>query len=317
MNQENPGQSTPEKNNLETEAEERSSFFSRIFSKKLRDNKISIRENLRESLANGFIDDSVFSTQERNILTNILSLRDQRIDDIMIPRADIKAFDIQEKLGDILVIFSNSSHSRMPVYDETLDDPKGMVHIKDVLNYITNNSKSKNENCLNLSNIDLNKPLSELDLIRPVLFVPNSMPAAQLMNRMQTARIQMALVIDEHGGTDGLVSLEDVVELIVGDIEDEHDNIEKLITQETNNSWISDARIELADLKLALGDDFIVDPESAEEVDTLGGLIVSLIDRIPTTGETIDFSPHFKFQIIKADSRRIIRVRVRKINSHE
>lgn len=297
-------------------SDERGSIFSRLFNKKKRENAGSIREDLREALARGYINDTVFSNQEKGLLSNILALRDKRIEDIMIPRADIKAFSVQETLGDILTIFNQCTHSRMPVYDETLDDPKGMVHIKDVLNYITNHSKittdNKKELKLDLSLIDLSKPLQELNLIRPVLFVPTSMPAAHLMSRMQTTRTQMALVIDEHGGTDGLVSLEDIVELIVGDIEDEHDNIEQLITQESSNSWISDARIELADLKKALGKDFVVDEESAEEVDTLGGLIVCILDRIPKVGEAINFADHFQFQILKADTRRIIRVRIRK-----
>ncbi len=297
--------------------EERRSLFSRLFTKKNNDISLSIRENLQEVLKNDFIDDKVFSKQERNILHNILKLRDQRIDDIMIPRVDIIAIDINESLANLLKIFSTSTHSRLPVYEESLDDPKGMIHIKDVLNYITEKSlvnSNCNDTSLDFKNINLDTPLSKLNLVRPVLFVPNFMPAANLINSMQTARIQMALVIDEHGGTDGLVSLEDVVELIVGDIEDEHDDVELLITPEGKNSWIADARIELPELQKFMGEDFIISNESMEDVDTLGGLIVQLIDRIPQTGETINFSSKFKFYIVKADSRRILQVKIYKLH---
>ena len=185
-------------------------------------------------------DEAAFSPGERAMLNNILRLREVRVEDVMVPRADIEAVEINTTLGDLMNLFEQSGHSRMPVYAETLDDPRGMVHIRDVVAHITR-ARPRQEGArarkpaaggrrLDLANVDLAKTIGELSLIRTVLFVPPSMLASDLMARMQATRTQMALVIDEYGGTDGLVSLEDIVEMVVGDIEDEHDDDEPLIT---------------------------------------------------------------------------------------
>ncbi|KEG21143.1 hemolysin family protein [Bartonella bacilliformis] len=282
----------------------------------------SMHNNLTNALAadneNGTV---LFSSEESIMLHNILRLRETRVDDIMIPRSEIEALDINTPLGEAFECFERIGHSRMPVYAETLDDPRGMIHIRDILNYMTrfitrevqNGQKST---ALQLNHTHLSCPIGELNLVRTVLFVPSSMLAKQLLTRMQTTRTQMALVIDEHGGTDGLVSMEDIVELVVGDIEDEHDSVDNAIVREPDNKWLVDARTKLDDVKKALGPDFIVG-EYGDEVDTIGGLIVSVLDRIPSKGETIEAVPGYRCRILEADKRRIKRLRIVRISEND
>ncbi|KAA6405149.1 hemolysin family protein [Candidatus Tokpelaia sp.] len=257
-----------------------------------------------------------WTVQEKRMLANIAELHGARVADIMIPRADIEALELNKSLGEALQLFEQSGHSRLPVYAETLDDPRGMIHIRDLLNYITRvgfgraeADKGEADSDKNFAALNLNMPISRLDIIRDVLFVPASQPAGRLLARMQASRTQMALVIDEHGGTDGLVSMEDIVELIVGDIEDEHDEAEADIVKEGQNSWIIDAAAELEELQDKLGMDF-ADNALAQEVDTLGGLIVTALDRIPARGEKVEIMPDYIFQILDADRRRIKRIRL-------
>ena len=179
------------------------------------------------------------------MLHNILRFRELRVEDVMIPRADIEAVELHTTLGELMTVFEKSGHSRMPVCGESLDDPRGMVHIRDVVAHITRRARSKPRRNgkagakaparkkpeFDLGNVDLSRTIEDLNLLRPVLFVPPSMLASDLMARMQARRIQMALVIDEYGGSDGLVSLEDIVETVVGDIEDEHDDEEAMIAK--------------------------------------------------------------------------------------
>lgn len=282
----------------------------------------SLRDDLTDALAaNNNEDAAPFSHEERVMLHNILRLRDARVDDVMIPRSEIKALDITTSLGDALEYFTQIGHSRIPVYAETLDDPRGMIHMHDILNYVArfiprSTQSGKKTTSLRLKRMDLHDPIGELNLIRTVLFVPSSMPAIQLLTRMQATRTQMALIIDEYGGTDGLVSMEDIVELIVGDIEDEHDNIDTVIVHEPDNKWLVDARTELKDVEKALGPDFIVG-EYGDEVDTIGGLIVSALDRIPSSGEVVDAIPGYRFHILDADKRKIKRLCIFRISEHD
>jgi CBS domain containing-hemolysin-like protein len=160
-----------------------------------------------------------------------------------------------------------------------------------------------------LGRIDINKPLSETGIVRQLLFVPPSMLASDLMARMQASRIQMALVIDEYGGTDGLVSLEDIVEMVVGDIEDEHDDDEVMIRKTSDDVFIADARAELEEIAELVGSDFDI-REQLEDVDTLGGLIFSSLGRIPVRGEVVQALPGFEFHVLEADPRRIKKVRI-------
>ncbi|EAV43594.1 CBS domain containing-hemolysin-like protein [Labrenzia sp. MBR-25] len=302
----------------------------------------SLRENLEDELAREG-GDAAFSPEERMLLGNILRLRELRVDDVMIPRADIDAVDQETSLSRVMELFQTSGHSRMPVYEETLDDPRGMVHIKDLMAYIAERGASNrpatsvdNENDtiayqpsnsnsparnghnmpdLDLSCVDLSVSLKDTDLLRNVLFVPPSMPATDLMAKMQADRIQMALVIDEYGGTDGLVSLEDLVEEVVGDIEDEHDEDEEaMLASAGEGVWIADPRLPLEDLDEALGT-HLNDGEISEDVDTLGGLLYVSVGRVPVRGELLlvpDEVPGFEFEVMDADPRRIKRLKIRR-----
>lgn len=277
-----------------------------------------LRQDLEQALTEDHNTSSDFSPEEKEMLRNILRLREVRVDDVMVPRADINAVDEEITLGALLEIFREAGHSRMPVYNDTLDDPRGMVHIKDVMAHLIETAQPNGEsgeartNLPQLDNehVDLARRLTDCNLIRDVLFVPPSMPATDLLAKMQASRTQMALVIDEYGGTDGLVSLEDVVETVVGDIEDEHDvDDSELIASAGVDQWIADARVGLDDVALALGDQFHAG-DHGEDVDTLGGLLFVLIGRIPVRGELITALPNFEFEVIDADPRRIRRLRI-------
>ena len=279
-------------------------------------NGSSLREDLEDALAEADAGEQAFSPAERAMLNNILRLREVRVEDVMIPRTDIEAVDITTTLGELLNLFEESGHSRMPVYADTLDDPRGMVHIRDVVAHLTRTARQKKPrgrkagNELNLGLVDLKRPIGELEITRTVLFVPPSMLASDLMARMQAARTQMALVIDEYGGTDGLVSLEDIVEMVVGDIEDEHDDDEEpMITETGDGVFVVDAKAEIDDVAEKIGSSFAAG-EHGEQVDTVGGLIFAALGRIPARGEVVHAVPGFEFHVLDADPRRVKRVRI-------
>jgi CBS domain containing-hemolysin-like protein len=278
----------------------------------------SLREDLTDALSEA-ADAAEFSPGERAMLNNILRLREVRVEDVMVPRAEVEAVDISIQLGELLRIFEQSGHSRLPVYSETLDDPRGMVHIRDVVGHLLRMSRQPKRGRsqkkivgvepLDLSKVDLSRSIGELSLIRPLLFVPPSMLASDLMARMQADRIQMALVIDEYGGTDGLASLEDIVEMVVGDIEDEHDEDEPLITQTGDGVFVVDARAEIDEVAAKVGDAFKAG-EHEEDVDTIGGMIFNTLGRVPARGEVVQAIPGFEFHVLDADPRRVKRVRI-------
>lgn len=276
--------------------------------------KGSLRDDLSEALAGEGEAGDVFSPEERAMLQNILRLRERRVEDVMVQRAEIQAVDENTPLGALLKKFRETGHSRLPVYGETLDDPRGMVLAKDAMLYMVRHSsddEDEHSSDLDLAAVSLATPLNEIGITRSVLFVPPSMPAADLMARMQATRIQMALVIDEYGGTDGLVSLEDIVEEVVGDIEDEHDDEEDqaLIFSTGENMWNADARVPMEDVVEVIGSAF--EPgELAEDVETLGGLVFALAGHIPVRGEVIRGLPGFEFRVLEADPRRIRRLQI-------
>ncbi|PYE34742.1 CBS domain protein [Rhizobium sp. PP-WC-1G-195] len=299
-------------------------------------NGATIREDLADALTADPGADEVFSPAERAMLNNILRFREVRVEDVMVPRADIEAVDQSITIGELMIIFEESGRSRMPVYSESLDDPRGMVHIRDLLSYVTKQARAHRRGPprvaaspavaalaadrpqkvqrqpragIDLARIDLDKTVEEAGIIRQVLFVPPSMHASDLMQRMQAARIQMALVIDEYGGTDGLASLEDIVEMVVGDIEDEHDDSEVMFSRTSDDIFVADARVELEVIAAAIGPDFDV-REQLEEVDTLGGLVFASLGRIPARGEVVQALPGFEFQVLDADPRRVKKVRI-------
>ncbi|TNM66292.1 hemolysin family protein [Aliirhizobium smilacinae] len=295
-------------------------------------------EQLREDLADALMTDTnvsnAFSPDERAMLHNILRFREVRVEDIMVPRADIEAVDMNMTIGELMIHFEETGRSRMPVYSDNLDDARGFVHIRDLLSYLAKQARNKRrvgvkastvqistaingaekparvpKLAFDLGRVNLEQTVAEAGLVRKLLFVPPSMLASDLLRSMQAARTQMALVIDEYGGTDGLVSHEDIVEMVIGDVEDEHDNEEVMFSKTAEDVFVADARIELEEIAKAIGPDFDV-RDRIEDVDTLGGLIFSALGRIPVRGEVVQAVPGFEFQILDADPRRIKRVKI-------
>jgi len=257
-----------------------------------------------------------FSVQERAMLRNILRIGTLRIEDVMVPRADIIAVDEATPLAELLEVFEQAGHSRVPVYNDTLDDPRGMVHIKDLMSWITGQSAAKGrkssakKGLVNLASVDLSLPLAKTKIWREVLFVPPSMSVVDLLLRMQTTRIHLALVVDEYGGTDGLVSIEDLVEEIVGEIEDEHDvNGGPLIREDATLGLIADARATIEQLEEHLGEP-ILTGERDDDIDTLGGLVFTLLGRVPVRGEIVPHANLIEFEVLDADPRRIKKLRI-------
>ncbi len=280
----------------------------------------SLRSDLAEVLAEDTMK-AEFSPAERAMLQNILTLEKQRIGDLMVPRADIVAVQQSIELGHLLRTFESAAHSRLVVYNDTLDDPTGIVHIRDLVAYLINRAKidpgakPKRRKALpadlDLKSIDLSESLAAAKLIRPILFVPESMPAIDLLVKMQATRIHLALVVDEYGGTDGVVSMEDIVEQVVGDIEDEHDDEAAMISAQADGSFVADARASLDEAAEKIGPAFAAGEES-EDVDTLGGLLVTLAGRVPGRGEIIAGPGEFEIEVLDADPRRVKRLRVNK-----
>jgi CBS domain containing-hemolysin-like protein len=272
----------------------------------------SVRDDIEDA-----IDESAaaeFTPQERAILKNVLALHDVRVADVMLPRADVVALSLDTTLREALALFRTAGHSRLPVYGETLDDPRGMIHIRDFLVFLASDPRfgldgAAGDDSRPNTALGLDTPLSEAGIVRPVLYAPPSMPALDLLLRMQMSRTHMALVIDEYGGTDGLVSIEDVVESIVGDIEDEHDETETPVHPAGGGVFIVEARASLDDVSEAVGFDF-ASLADAEEVDTIGGLVTSSAGRVPSRGEILRGPGDFEFEILDADPRRIKRLKV-------
>lgn len=280
----------------------------------------SVRADLQVVLDASTPDETSFTAVERTMLRNILNLHERRIADVMVHRADIVAVKRDITLGELINLFESAAHSRLVVYHENLDDPEGMVHIRDLLAFMaqrartampsTAKRKKKTTAGLDLRAVDLALPLSEADITRKLLYVPPSMPAIDLLAQMQASRIHLALVVDEYGGTDGLVSIEDIVEQVVGEIDDEHDSDEPpSIVRQTENSFIADARASLEDVRAMIGEAFETG-EAGEEVDTLGGFLVTYVGRLPVRGEVILGPGPFEIEVLDADPRRVKRLRI-------
>ncbi|EAQ37176.1 CTransporter-associated region [Nitrobacter sp. Nb-311A] len=280
----------------------------------------SVRADLQVVLDASTPDETSFTAIERTMLRNILSLHERRIADVMVHRADIVAVKRDIPLGELINLFESAAHSRLVVYNENLDDPEGMVHIRDLLAFMAQRARTAMPSTakrkkappagLDLRAIDLALPLSEANIIRKLLYVPPSMPAIDLLAQMQASRIHLALVVDEYGGTDGLVSIEDIVEQVVGEIDDEHDGDEPpSIVRQTENSFIADARASLEDVCDMIGEAFETG-EAGEEVDTLGGFLVSYVGRLPVRGEVILGPGPFEIEVLDADPRRVKRLRI-------
>ncbi len=299
--------------------ENRESWLNRLLRGVFGWSPTSIRSDLKV-LLDGTAAETGFSPDESRMLKNILSLHERRLDDLMVPRADIVAVQQDIPLGELVKVFENACHSRLVVYNDTLDEPVGMVHIRDLMSFMTARATVQPEADaapaellpagLNFAALDLAMPLSATKIIRTILFVPPSMPAIDLLAKMQATRIHLALVIDEYGGTDGLASIEDIVEEIVGDIEDEHDEAtERAVVRQPDGSYVAAGRAGLEEAVSVIGTEFDVG-DATEEVDTVGGYIVTLIGRVPVRGELVPGPGAFEIEILDADPRRVKRVRI-------
>jgi magnesium and cobalt transporter len=264
------------------------SFFSRLFRREASDEEAAEGVSERAEPAEG---------RERGMRVNLRNLRRVRVDDVAVPRAEIVAVSEHATLDELVAVFQSSASSRLPVYAETLDQPVGLVHLKDLALKYGFGAET--------AGFDL------AGLLRPLLYAPPSMPIGVLLQKMQSARIHMALVIDEYGGVDGLVTIEDLLEQVVGDIADEHDEAEgELWSREGPGVYLAQARMDLDDFEAAAGVRLVA-PDLAEEVDTLGGLVIRLAGRLPARGEVVPHPDGHEFEVVDADARRIKRLRVR------
>jgi CBS domain containing-hemolysin-like protein len=282
----------------------------------------TLRADLRAYL-DASSEETGFSPDESRMLKNILGLRERRLEHVMVPRADIIAVQQDVKLGELMRTFENAGHSRLVVYNDTLDDPVGMVHIRDLIAFMTSratvapdkNAKRKKPfpAGLDLKTIDLATPLSSTKIVREILFVPPSMRVIDLLAHMQATRMHLALVIDEYGGTDGLVSMEDIVEQIVGDIADEHDEASAVgVVRQPDNSFIADARAPLEEVATTIGPDFDV-ADAAKDIDTIGGYLTTRAGRVPVRGELVAGPGLYEIEVVDADPRRVKSVRIYKL----
>ena len=241
-------------------------------------------------------DNQIFEdNNEKNLIKNILNLNEKSVENIMVPRAEIISVEKKKTIKEILLVIKNESHSRMPVYDQNLDNVLGFLHIKDVI---------KNTN---------NKDFIINDILREVLYVAPKSPILELLKRMRSSRIHMGLVVDEFGGVDGLVTIEDLVEEIVGEIEDEHDaeDDEVKIKRVNDRTIIVDASYKIIELE----DLFQLKIKEAkeEEIDTVGGLVFFIANKVPKINEVFTFNDQLQFRILNADDRRIITLEIKNI----
>lgn len=281
----------------------------------------TLRDSLEETLKAAPETDADVTPAERDMLLRQLRFGSLRVDDIMVPRADIISIDENQTLGELLATFEEAGASRIPLYHETLDDPRGMVHIKDLFALMMMSARNNGgqagkkvngtkEQQINLGAVDLSKKISSTKLRRPILYVPPSMPAMNLLIRMQSTHIHMALVVDEYGGTDGLATIEDLIEQVVGEIEDEHDDeAQAHIKTDPQLGLVADARMPIEELESYLGVK-LLSVEEEEDIDTLGGLVFSLVSRVPARGEIVHHPAGIEFEVLDADPRRIKRLKL-------
>jgi len=264
----------------------------------------AMRESLEEVIEESERESPALSAQERVMLGNLLRLGELKVSDVMAPRAEIVAVDESIGLAELLKLFREVQHSRLPMFRETLDDPTGLIHVKDVMGLLS--PEAGGAYCVS--------PTAKITALRrPILFAPPSMRALDLLLKMQATHTHLALVIDEYGGTDGLVSIEDIIEEIVGDIADEHDEVTAPLKPE-DGSYIADARMDLDDFRAETGHDFLAqdgEEEAERDIDSLGGLVVSLLGRVPQRGEIVNHPDGSEFQVLEADPRRVRKLRIK------
>lgn len=258
-----------------------------------RNGENSVREAIEELIEDSDESDGeAIDGDERALIHNILKLHDLAAEDVMIPRAEIIAADVSTSLREIVDIMAHDAHSRLPVFRDNLDDVIGFVHIKDVLA------------CLGQD-----QDVEIKDLVREILFAAPSIRVLDLLLEMRASRVHMAIVVDEFGGVDGLVTIENLVEEIVGEIEDEHDDEGPSVIQRPDGVIVADARTEIEDLESLTGPFAAV--AERDELGTIGGIVFKLLNRVPRRGEVIQHPSGVEFEVIDADARRIKRLSVR------
>jgi magnesium and cobalt transporter len=259
-----------------------------------RDAEAMLRDTIEELIEEREVPLAPIGAQERTLIANVFKLRELTAYDVMVPRADIVAISAALPFAAIMKVFNREAHSRLPVYRESLDDVTGMIHVKDLLSFWGREKDFKIE-----------------DALRKVLFVAPSMRVLDLLLEMRKTRLHMALVVDEYGGVDGLVTIEDLVEEIVGEIEDEHDVDEgPRLAEQPDGSFLADARLPIADFEARVGS--ILTPEERQaDIDTLGGLVVAQAGYLPARGEIVSHGSGYEFEVLEADPRRLKRLRVR------
>lgn len=272
--------------------------WARIFTRGKLGSAEAVEEALREREENG----GQMELAHKDLILRAAHFDQLKVADVMRARAEIVAIEASATLGEAARAFSESQHSRLPIYGETLDDPQGFIHVRDVLAQLAPNE----EGVASAQYSDRSLPR----IRREILFVPQSMTLARLFLRMQSSRIHLALVVDEYGGTDGLVSMEDLVEQIVGAIDDEHDVESALVIERANGAFEADGRASISELEEKLGASLAL-PDHEDEFDTAAGLAVALAARLPQRGEILHHPAGFDVEIVDADPRRVKRVRIK------
>jgi CBS domain containing-hemolysin-like protein len=280
---------------------------------------VSLRDDLEVALESEAAGETAdFSPSERTILQNVLSLGEKRVEDVMVPRADIVAMGAESTLADMIALFRKAGHSRIPVYADNIDNITGFIHVKDAMRRVTEVvTDPEKATPIKLVSTALKQKLGKLDIVRTVLFVPPLMPVGDLLQQMQQKRVHMAIVIDEYGGTDGVVTIEDLLEAVVGEIDDEHDEVDgPLIRKINSNIFLASARAEIGEVEGVIGPDF--DPgEHGEDVDTIGGLVFALAGHVPVKGEIVGGIKNFEFEVIQADSRQVRRIKIKRLKQRK
>jgi CBS domain containing-hemolysin-like protein len=280
---------------------------------------VSLRDDLEVALESEAAGETAdFSPSERTILQNVLSLGEKRVEDVMVPRADIVAMEAESTLADMIALFRKAGHSRIPVYADNIDNITGFIHVKDAMRRVTEVvTDPEKATPIKLVSTALKQKLGKLDIVRTVLFVPPLMPVGDLLQQMQQKRVHMAIVIDEYGGTDGVVTIEDLLEAVVGEIDDEHDEVDgPLIRKINSNIFLASARAEIGEVEGVIGPDF--DPgEHGEDVDTIGGLVFALAGHVPVKGEIVGGIKNFEFEVIQADSRQVRRIKIKRLKQRK
>lgn len=296
-----------------TDEKRREGFWVKLRQRLSRSRDKGLRESLETALESHGQQNpgESFKEETKSMMLNLIEFADLRVGDVMVPRADIVAIEEGATMREVFLRFVEANHARMPVYRETLDDIAGMIHVKDFLRWMSQmgGRKSKSRAAFNIAASEFALTVKQAGLNREVLFVPPSMPAADLLVKMQASRIHLAIVVDEYGGTDGLVSIEDLVEEVVGEIEDEHDKDEANLSRDGKLGLVALARAPIAAVEAETGLT-LADTETAEEIDTLGGLIFKLAGRVPIRGEIIPHPAGIEFEVLDADPRRLKKIRI-------